>query len=350
MTTIRDAKRIALDWVEAEAPKIPHFRGAFLLGSVIWKDDDTPQPATSDVDIQVVVDIDKPEAIKEHGLRQKYRSFMGITLETSYSPFQRFSSPESVLADFGYAAHFTRPNILADPTGELTRIQKVVEAQFTRKKWVMKRIEGTRDYAQWGLNGLHSGSFVDRMLALWFATSIAGLPIQADLRPPTIRKGHIVFQQVMKNIGRQDLGEALLKMYGSHSWSRMDVEVHLEELTNTFDRVVEIARSPSMGDYINAISRPVVIEGARELLNDGFHREAMVWIGSMRTICQQTILRDVPGEEQMYFSEQYEKLLAKLGLHSLDDFRKRAEDGQQLLEELMRVAEQIVETNPKIIQ
>ena len=31
MITVREAKRIAKDWVEAEAPNIPHFRGAFLM-------------------------------------------------------------------------------------------------------------------------------------------------------------------------------------------------------------------------------------------------------------------------------------------------------------------------------
>ena len=40
MITVREAKRIAQDWVEAEAPNIPNFRGAFLIGSILWKDDD----------------------------------------------------------------------------------------------------------------------------------------------------------------------------------------------------------------------------------------------------------------------------------------------------------------------
>jgi hypothetical protein len=42
--------------------------------------------------------------------------------------------------------------------------------------------------------------------------------------------------------------------------------------------------------------------------------------------------------------------LADLGLHSEDDFQKRAEDGALLLDEVMQVAMQIVETNQKIIQ
>ena len=85
-------------------------------------------------------------------------------------------------------------------------------------------------------------------------------------------------------------------------------------------------------------------------MNDGFHREAMIWISSMRTICQQTILQDAPANEQKKYAEQYEKLLAELGLRSEDDFQKRAEDGALLLEEMMQVAEQMVETNEKIVK
>jgi hypothetical protein len=85
------------------------------------------------------------------------------------------------------------------------------------------------------------------------------------------------------------------------------------------------------------------------MINQGFHCEAMFWIFCMRAVCQDTILRDAPDEEQMYYSKKFEELLAELGLHSEDDFQKRAEDGRRLLEEVMQVALEIVDTNPKII-
>ena len=86
------------------------------------------------------------------------------------------------------------------------------------------------------------------------------------------------------------------------------------------------------------------------MINDGYHREAMIWIVCMRGECQKTIDQDGSDGEQKKYSEQYEKLLAELGFHTEDDFQKRAEDGKQLLEEVMQVAEQIVETNEKIVR
>jgi hypothetical protein len=349
MIAVGEAKRIAKEWVEAEAPNISNFQGAFLVGSLNFRKQDEPLPPTSDVDVRIVVDFDNRELIYKQGLVQQILMVRGIKLDTGFDPIQEFITPEQVLSNFIYASNFSVPNILSDPTGKLTKLQKAVAEQFASKKWVTKRIEGASGLAQWGLDGLQSGSFIDRMLALWYAMNIASLPLQADLRPPTIRKGVIVFLDVMEAFGRHDLHESLLKLYGSQSMTRVDVEMHLEDLSNTFDRVIEIVQSPSFGDFINPIARSIVIDGSWEMVNDGFHREAMIWIGSMRTICQKTILRDAHEEEQMHYVEQYQKLLADMGLHSEDDFQKRAEYGALLLDEVMQVAEQIVETNEKII-
>ena len=156
--------------------------------------------------------------------------------------------------------------------------------------------------------------------------------------------------EILKTHGRQALHESSLEFLGSQSMVRDDVVSHLEDLSITFDYVVEIAQSPSLGDYANKAARPVVIDGSWEMVNDGFHREAMSWITSMRAIFQETILRDAPDEEQKQYVEQYQILLAKLGFYSEGDFQRRAEDGKQLLDEVMQVAEQIVETNERIVK
>jgi hypothetical protein len=351
MITVREAKQIAKDWVEAESPNIPNFWGAFLTGSILWKNEADPLPSASDVDLKILVDIDPQDLIFERTLRHQNLSLKGITLEPTFNSFQDFSSPEHVLADYRYAAHFTVPNILSDPSGELIKIQKAVARQFAQKLWVVKRIEGARDFTLWGFDALQSGSFPDRMFSLNLASwGIAQIPLHADLRPPTGRKCGILFLDIMRNHGKQSLHEATLEFLGSRSMARNDVIRHLDDLSKTFDRAVEIVRSPSTGDYVNKAARPVVIDGSWELVNDGFHREAMSWISVMRSIVQQTILQDAPEEEQKKYIKQYVKLLAELGLRSEDDFQKRAEDGKQLLENVMQVVMEIVDMNEKIIE
>jgi hypothetical protein len=351
MITVGEAIRIAKEWVEAEAHNIPNFRGAFLIGSIIWKDDDNPHPAISDIDLKILLDIDDPKQIEEQGFIQHYQSFKGITLETIFSPFEEYSNPERILADFIHAAHFSVPNILFDPSGELTEIQEAVAVQYAQKKWVIKRIEGAREYTLASLDYLYNGSSADRWLGLAFALGggLVQIPIQADLRPPTVRKAGVIYREIIENQGRQDLYDALLRLYGVQSMDPVDVERHFEDLSNTFDYALEIIRTPSMADLISPLARPVVINGARELIEDGFYNEAILWIASMRTLCQQTILQDAPADEQKKYAEQYDELLAELGFYSPNDFPKREEGCKRLLDEVMQVAEQIVEMNKNII-
>ena len=351
MTTVREAKQIAKDWVEAEAPNIPNFRGAFLTGSILWKEDADPFPSTSDVDLVIVVDNNPDDPIFRGRLAQKNQLFKGIILETAASTFEKFSTPEQVLADFAYASHFSVTNFLFDPSGKLSEIQKVVRAHFAQKQWVVKRIEGARDFTLWSLNALQAGSIPDRMLALVFTfVGVTQIPVHADLKPPTGRKCGIVFLDVLQKYRKPYLHQSALELLGSNSMKRVDVERHLQDLSNAFDRTVEIARSPSLGDKVNKTTRSVVIDGAWEVINAGFHREAMSWIASIRAMCQKVILRDGSDEEKKIFIEQYQELLAELELHSEDDIQKRAEDGRRLLDEVIQVAMQIVETNPKIVR
>jgi hypothetical protein len=179
---------------------------------------------------------------------------------------------------------------------------------------------------------------------------IAQIPALAHLMNPTMKKCLVVFQKLMENHAKPALHQSLLQLFGSHSMDRKDVEMYLEELSITFDRAVEIIHSPSMGDYVNKAARPIVIDGAWEMVYDGFHREAMFWIAVMRAICHATIQQDAPEEGQISYTEPYMKLLAELGFHSENDFQKREEDGRRLFEAVMQVAMQIVETNEKIIQ
>lgn len=351
MITVRSAKRIAKDWVEAQAPNIPNFRAAFLNGSILWKNDDESQPKTSDVDLKILMDVDDPEWINEHGLIQQKRAYRGIILETTFSPFEEFSKPNQILADFVWAAQFSVPNLLSDPTGELTKIQKTVAGQFARKKWVIKQIEGARDYGPMFFNHAQQGNFKDRWMALVYAVSggITMIPIQAELQPPTIRKGNIVFKRIMENHGRQGLHEWLLRILGAQSIKRVEVECHLHELSDTFDRALEILKSPSQFGFIDPISRPFVIKGSWEMINDGFHREAMIWIMCMLAECQKTIDQDGSDEEKQKYLERYEKLLAELGFRTEQDFQKRVEDGIKLLGKVIQVTEQMVETNQQIV-
>jgi hypothetical protein len=61
---VRDAKAAARSWVEEEASRLPGFLGAYLAGSLRSRPDGDPFPASSDVDLRIVLDREIPEQFR----------------------------------------------------------------------------------------------------------------------------------------------------------------------------------------------------------------------------------------------------------------------------------------------
>jgi hypothetical protein len=307
-------------------------------------------PPTSDVDVRIVVDIDDHKLIAEQGLRQQILSVRGITLDFGFDPIRQFGTAEQVLGSPFRACHFSVPNILSDPSGHLTRIQKAVEEHYAQRRWLTERVERAKAHTLEALHNLQtSDNATECAIPLSLAVmGMAQLPALADLRNPTMRKCLVVFLELLEYQEKRPLYESVLRFLGSEAMDRQDVERHHQDLTTTFDRAVEIVRSPSLGGFVDIAARPVAIAGSWELIKDGFHREAMFWIMIMRAICQATIETDASDRERAQYIQQYKEFLMELGLASVEDLKKRAQYGERLLEEVMRVAEEIIETNPKV--
>src|SRR4051812_39321618 len=111
---VGQAKAVARQWVSEEAGKLLGFQGAFYHGSTNWLPDDAPFPATSDLDVMVV--------LADPSLAAKPGKFVyrGVLLEVSLMPGDQLRSPELVLGQSHLAGSFRAPGIIADPSGWLT--------------------------------------------------------------------------------------------------------------------------------------------------------------------------------------------------------------------------------------
>ena len=117
---IKEAKDVARRWVREEASGAPGFVGAFFHGSTNWLPDDALLPATSDLDVMVVLDDPNPP-VKPGKFR-----YQDVLLEVSYLPSAHVRSPEIVLGRYQLAGSFRTPGIILDPSGRLTALQAAV--------------------------------------------------------------------------------------------------------------------------------------------------------------------------------------------------------------------------------
>lgn len=339
------ARAAARDWVAEETRRLPNFYGAYFASSMTALPDGAPLPAASDVDIKVLVDAPDVDANPQ---KIVYR---GVVLDISYGSRHDIATPEKVLGTYYTAAHFTHPCIIADPSGDLARIQAIVQREYARRIWVRARCEQARAQLETSLSWLTpEGPLHDQMLAWLFAVVFTPpMVLVADLRNPTHRRGLATFREVVEKYGHPELHQRLLHIVGCGTMTRTQAETLLAACADAFDVAQEIRKTPILlGSNISGFARPMAIGGGQELISDGFHREAMPWIAFIHTLCQQILHNDAPQEIRERFTPAYARLLAGLGVPAYDDIADRQEQFRQLIPDLWEVTEELLARNPAI--
>jgi hypothetical protein len=343
--TVKHAKAVARQWVIEDASTAPGFAGAFLHGSINWLPDDAVLPATSDVDVMVVLAGSVPQVSSRKFI---YRD---VLLEVSYLSSDQLQSPERILGDYQLAGSFRAPGIILDPTGQLTRLQTTVSQNFAKRQWVRRRCEDARNKAQHDLQSLNgSRIFPDQALAWLFgAGKIAHIPLVAGLKNPTVRRRYVAVYELLRDYKHLDLHQSLLEVLGCAQMTRGQAEHHLAALANVFDAAQAFSKTPfPFTSDISAAARPIAIDGSRELIEGGYHREAIFWIAVTYSRCQKALYHDAPAHIQDRFTPGYRHLLSDLGIASFVDIQHRSEQTRGQLPRIWEAAEAILAANPAV--
>ena len=342
---VRHAKDIAQQWVIEEASQEPGFRGAFYHGSTNWLPYDAVLAASSDLDVMVVLD--------GSNLANKLGKFIyrGVMLEVSYLPSDQLQSPDTILGVSHLAGSFRTSSIIMDPSGQLTRLQAAVSKEYAKRHWVVKRCEHARDKVLNNIKGLNeSAPFHDQVVPWLFATGVTThILLVAGLKNPTVRRRYVAVRELLGDYGRLDFYDTLLESLGCARMSRPRVEHHLAALADVFDITKAVIKSPFIfASDISDIARPITIDGSRELIERGYHREAIFWIVVTYSRCQKVLYHDAPLEIQVRFTPGYQQLLGELGISSFADLQQRSEQIKALLPRVWEVAEAIMKVNSEI--
>src|SRR4029077_5089804 len=90
---------------------------------------------------------------------------------------------------------------------------------------------------------------------------------------------YVVARELLANYGELDFYERLLDLLGCAQISRTRVVHHLSALPKVFDTAKTVIKTPfSFASDISDLARPIAIDGSRELIERGLHREAAFWI------------------------------------------------------------------------
>ena len=341
---LKHAKAVARRWVIEEASNRPGFAGAFYHGSTTWLPDDAPLPATSDVDVMVV--LTDPDPPPKPG-KIVYRD---VLVEVSYLPSDQVRSPDQILGQYHLAGSFRTPSIILDPSGRLTRLQAAVARDYAKRRWVYRRCEHARDKLLRGYGLNESDPFPDQVVAWLFPAGITThVLLLAGLQNPTVRRRYVAARDLLADYGHPEFYETLLELLGCARISRARVEHHLAALADAFDAAKAVVKTPFFfASDISDVARPIAIDGSRELIVRGDHREAVFWLVATYSRCQKVFHYDAPAATKNRFDPGYRHLLGDLGIASFADLRRRVEQVKASVPPVWEVAEAIMAANPDI--
>lgn len=344
---VGDARVAAADWVFRHAQDQPGFRGAYLSGSTILLPDEAELPATSDVDVLVVTAAGSDAAPTKLG-KLWYR---GVLLDIGSVPEDRLHPPEQVLGSYRLAGSFRADRIIADPTGWLHRLQIAVGAGFARRHWVGRRCDEALRIIEDRLTGLElSAPFHQQVIGWLFAAGgTAHLPLVAALRNPTVRLRYLAAREVLAGYRFDEQYRTLLALLGCAGLARDTVARQLDDLTRTFDAAAEVARTPfAFSSDITPAARHIAIDGSRQLIEHGDHREAVFWIVATYARCHAILAVDAPDLHQQ-LAPAFQATMDDLGIGSPADIERAASAIRSALPGLRQLAAKIMSGNPEVV-
>ena len=342
---VNDAKAIARDWINQSSANIPGFQGAFFHGSVNWLPDDVELPSTSDLDVMIIL-ADEHNAAKPGKL--VYRD---VLLEISFISNDELRSPEQILGRSELAGSLAAASVIADPTGHLTGLQAAVSRDYAKRRWVRARYEQAREKVRRNLAAIDPAApFPDQITAWLFGAGVTThILLVAGLENPTVRKRYSAVRALLAEYGRLDFYEPLLALLGCGQMTRDRVERRLASLEGAFDAAAAVIRSPFFfAADISPHGQSVAIEGSRELIEQGEHREAVFWIVATYARCLTVLHHDAPPEMRARHEPGFRALLADLGIVSPADLLARSGEVEAFLPRVREVAEQVMSANQRI--
>lgn len=325
---------LARQWVSAEGVRIPGFVGAHLLGSLDALPAEADFPLHRDVDIKIVL------ADGERGNQAVW--YEGLMLDVAFGEQEEYEST-AVLSNPRLAPHLAHGRILADPTGLLGEVQRVVVGEYGRRRWVQARCQWEKELVQTTLN---QPDFT--VLALSFTLMyLGGLLAIASLGIPTHRRSLIGMNEILQVQKRPELHQTALQILGSAHMTGLQVESYLPNISDAFPQAVAIYHTPIpyVGYKLRPHLLPYYTAASQEMIEEGHYREAMQWILHTYYLLNIVFQNDATAVEKAAFANKFHWLLADLGLAESRQLAAQREKLRQLLPQFFALADEMVGRN-----
>jgi hypothetical protein len=353
---VGQAKERAREWVESNQSRWPGLRAAHLVGGITSMPDDAPFPATKDLDVHLIFAEDSPMLHYQGPFANNIEELHdGLQMEAGIRTETEYASPEAVLANPEIAYHLTTECVLFDPEGVLAGLREPVRRDFALRRWVEARVEAER----LGSDAIYEIMPMAREMAAgagvfniigWSTTRLSAALHDALLLPPRVGgKMLILLRGLLADQHRLDLYEPVLATLGLDAATPEKAQRHLDEAAEAFDLAVDIRKSPHPFQHkMHAHLRPYFVDSCQEMIDQGFHREALVWCTPFAIAAMQIILMDGPDANKPKFAARLAALVDELGFGTDAACDQKIAQAPEARDQLFALARKVIAANPDI--
>jgi hypothetical protein len=341
-----EAQQLAKQWIAEHRETILGYRGAYLAGSLCWLDDDDPVSDYSDIDVMLIVE---DEEMRTKPGKFEYR---GGLIEVSVSPISVIRDVEATVSQGAIAASIARNRILDDPGHLLRPAFDWIAAEFPREHRVIERLDAIQASIAKRVTSIDdSAPFHDQAMWVFPAGVTTHLLLTAGLGNPTVRRRFVETRRLLDAYGEPEMLDLLLHFVGSDAVTAEMARRHFARLVPVYDATAALGATGSRWvSDVSVDARRISIGGTQELLDQGYHREAMWWIVATFTRCLNVI---ATTDNEALFRQAdaaFRALMDDLGLASVGDLRARAGEIVASLPAIREVANRVLARNPEVIR
>jgi hypothetical protein len=191
-----------------------------------------------------------------------------------------------------------------------------VARHFAERRWVRRRCQDAEARIVDRLGRLDRSQALPAQVLAWlFPTGVTThVLLTAGLRNPTVRLRYLAVGTLLADYGLAGFTEELLALLGCGHLTGERVERHLAAMTAVFDDAAAVARTPfPFASDISAAARPIAVDGGRDLIAGGHHREAVFWTVATYACCLTILAGDAPAATRARHEPGFAALLADLG-------------------------------------
>jgi hypothetical protein len=235
-------------------------------------------PPTSDVDVLLIFP-DGSDTVS----RQKH-DLDGLSLDVSSIACNEVATAETILRTYHLAGSLRQTeSILFDPHSHLKRLQIRVGQEFADPVWVMARRRDAEARVRRNLDRINEVERDLERLSSWiFGTGVTThIVLTAGLQNPTVRTRYAATRTLLASANLADRYGFVADLLDPGHATTGIVQTFIRRLALLFDETVSLRKSAD----INPACRSAAIDAAHTLVEQGYPRDALFWIGVTAIRC-----------------------------------------------------------------